>query len=446
MIFGTTLNTELARLATDERITTLRAHLSSGTKLYLVGGSVRDIVLERHPKDLDLACALSAVQISAQLANSTLRCIETGLKHNTVTVIPIPEQGQLEITSFRQLPEDLSPATIANDLTLRDFTINALAYDIAENVLIDPLNGLADLQLGIIRACRDPQRRFCEDALRILRMVRLSCSLGFTYDTRTFEAAQESLSSLASISTERIRDEISKILVSAAPARGFRDLHQLGALALLLPEVAAFVGYEQNHFHKSDLFEHTLEVIENTAPFLPLRLAALLHDVGKPVSLTIGQDGIRHFYRHEVHGAQLTKAIMTRLKYSTAEINTVAKLVRLHMRHIECGDGGLRRIIRDTGDEYHLWRALKAADALACLTPAAEINAKLATFDKRIEKIINDPISKEAQRLAISGRDLLALGFREGPQIGKILKMLHEHVLDCPIDNVREKLLALAKH
>ncbi|MCC6931660.1 MAG: HD domain-containing protein [Deltaproteobacteria bacterium] len=444
MLSQSDLTKKLIQLSEDSRIVRLKNVLCDiDTQIYLVGGLIRDSAFEIPAKDIDLTTNAEINLIIKKANSASIRVTETGIKHNTITLLPVSDLPSIEITSFRKPKDDNSPACLMTDLTLRDFTVNAIAFSIENNSIIDPLNGYKDLVNNILRAPIDPASRFNEDPLRILRMVRLCATHRFLYDPITYEAAQNYVPKLSQVSAERVRDEFSRILLSPYPSQGLRDLQNLKILDLLFPEIAEFVDYEQNQFHKSDLFNHTLDVIEKTSPDLILRLAALLHDVGKPASLTIGVDGSRHFYRHESIGAKLSKQFLERLKFSKEQTSTVASLVKLHMRPLEAGAGGLRRLLRDSGEQYLRWRALKEADALSCKVGACQVKNKLKEFDDRINEIRNDPLIANSTKLNISGYDLIKLGHSPGPKFGKILKSLREHVIDHPEDNNADKLLSI---
>lgn len=416
--------------------------------LYVVGGTVRDAYLRRGSADIDLASPLLPVELAKRLEMSGLRVLPTGLKHQTVTVL-WEDGSTAEITTFRKQGITSKEGvvqgdTIEEDLRLRDFTINALAYGVHDQRIIDPCQGICDLNNGVLRGVEDPEQRFKEDPLRILRMVRLACTLNFGIDTETYAAAIRVVPMLRETSAERIREEFNRIVMSSLPGLGLRLLADLGVVASHFPELAVCVGFEQNRFHKADVFEHTLEVVENVEADLTLRLAALFHDIGKPPTMTLDEvDGDRHFFKHEVVGAELTEQLMSRLRYSNEMIRDVSELVRLHMRPTEAGAGGLRRLLRDTGELFERWRALKDADARACRLPGEHVDALMEKFDLAMAEIRHGPAVSPLASLAVKGRDLLKSGYKAGPAIGIILRALHERVLDDPSLNEKSTLLAL---
>ncbi len=440
----------LARLDTDPRVAKLKSIFPPHSSLALIGGTVRDALLGRAHEDLDFASALTPHETMTLLAQHGVRTIPTGLKHQTITVLPIDGLPHVEITTFRG--PNLQAAggqsfskTIEEDVQFRDFTLNALAYLVSERKFVDKVGGLEDITTGTIRAVGHAGDRFAEDPLRVLRMVRFACVFSFRIEGKTFAAAPKFAPQLEHVSVERIREEYNKILISEKPDWGTLTLIELGAFAHIIPEVLSFVNFEQNSFHTADLLTHTLEVVRKTSPDLILRLAALLHDVGKPQTLSIDEETQeRHFYLHEVTGAEMSERILRRLRYSNEIIDAVVTLVRTHMRPLESGPGGLRRLLRDTGEHYQLWRELKEADASSCKLDPATLEQRLTDFDRQMAEVKLGPKLSPLSSLAIKGTDLLALGMAEGPRIGEILRALHERVLDQPELNERETLLKLA--
>lgn len=424
-----------------------RALSSAGGRIYLVGGTVRDVFVQRGTKELDLATNLTAESVEAALTPAGIPHYRINREHHTVLIPETESSLPLEITSFRTRSGAVGNS-IEEDLALRDFTVNALAYAVHEQKLIDIVNGKRDLERQTIRAVgTDYPNRFIEDPLRILRMIRLSVQLGFQIGEETFIAARSKLDLLSKVSIERVRAEFDKILLSPEVRRGFNLLYELGFLQKFAPEISASYGVEQNRFHSEDVFQHTMSVIELAEPDLLLRLAALIHDLGKPGTVSIDEEsGDRHFFKHEILSAELGKQLMERFKYSNREIDDVAKLAALHMRPVSAGAAGLRRLLRDTAELYPTWRKLKEADSRACKRPDEEITAELVDFDTRIAEIMAGPQVMPLSSLAINGRDLMeTLKIPESPQIGVILRALHEEVLDDPEKNTREHLLGRAK-
>ncbi len=441
------LTKSIQKLLVDPRIERLKLFIPS---LHVVGGTVRDLLRGQTPQDLDLASSLLPDELAALCEQHSVALYPTGLKHQTLSLIPVEGQLPVEITTFRSA--GMSPAggvhrgqSIEEDLAYRDFTINAMAVAVHQATVIDPFGGMEDLNRGVIRAVGDANSRFAEDPLRVMRMLRFSAQFGFDIEPDTKNAAAAFLEPLAKVSIERFREEFSKLLLSNEPDKGLQLMANLGVLEIFLPEVQRFVGYEQNRFHKADLFVHTLEVVRKTEPDLISRLAALLHDIGKPETLSVDSDGDRHFYKHESVGADMTSDMLLRLRYPKNTAKAVSTLVATHMRPLLCGPGGVRRILRDTGEQFERWRELKYADATSCKIDESEVEAQFRAFDEILAKVRKGPEVSPLKNLALGGEDLMALGVPEGPQIGDMLRELHEHVIDNPEDNEKAVLLRLAK-
>jgi tRNA nucleotidyltransferase (CCA-adding enzyme) len=437
----------LHQLLSDPRIKILKTALKEESNLVLVGGAVRDALLGRAIKDIDCATSLSPEQVIERLNLAKVAVYKTGLKHSTVTAVPCDEMGSVEITTFRGENDPNEPiASLRADLGLRDFTVNSFAFQVfGKQEIVASELASSDLENKTIRAVGSPLERFREDPLRILRMIRFACELGFSIDQETQDAGSALREELLKISPERIRDELSKILLSERVSFGFNKLVELRLLEVVLPELLPMVACEQNRFHKKDVFLHTLEVVERTAPELILRLAALLHDVGKPHTISIDEETRdRHFYRHEVEGAKISAALMERLRFPNEVRDGVVMLVAQHMRPIECGEAGIRRLLRDVSEQFATWRALKQADMLSCRESEEQVFERLAVFDRLVENVKKGPEVSPLKNLALKGADLLELGFREGRLVGETLRALHELVLDDPSLNEKERLIPLA--
>lgn len=447
----TALTTLRARIASEPLLIPLRNALGADAHLHLVGGSVRDALLGRDSYDLDLATPLLPETILHRLERADIRVIATGLKHQTVTAVPIPGGANVELTTFRgpgMSPKGgvASSLSIMEDLCHRDFTMNALAVDLASGELLDPTGGLEDIAQRLLRCAGSPEERFREDPLRMLRLLRLACTHDLAIDSNAFDAVRTHHSLLSQVSVERLRDEFVKILLSPNPGRGLRLLARLDLLPYIAVELVACVDLEQNRFHPLDLYEHTIAVVEKTAPDLVLRLAALFHDIGKPPTLTVDpESGDRHFFKHESVGAAMTAQILERLRFSHRTVEDVVTLVATHMRPLEAGAGGLRRLLRDTGELFPAWRALKVADAASCAMDPQVLASQLAVFDEAMVAVQAGPPVSPLKSLAVNGHDLLAAGVPPGPEVGVLLRALHERVLDDPSLNDREQLLALLK-
>jgi len=446
----------LLKLKQDPRSVALLNALGDRYDLHIVGGAIRDTLMGLPYKDIDYATGKAPLEIKEQLEKAGMRVIPTGLSHQTVTVKIFEDLPHVEITSFRS--KGMNPEgglhlgkTIQEDLQLRDFTINSLALplngsDPGEPQLIDPAGGCSDIQNKMIRATGNAEERFREDPLRILRMIRFAGQLGFEIDKETKKAALLLSPSLYLTSIERIREEFIGIISSQHVRRAFSYLEEIEFFSKLIPEIETCRGFEQNKFHKHDVYQHTLDVLEYIEPTPLLRMSALLHDVGKPPSLGVDNSGERHFYLHEKIGADMTINILERFKFGWDFINMVEKLVRTHMRPLDAGDGGLRRILRDTDPHFAEWRALKYSDMLAVMEHDLDnFHEQFKIFDDRIEKINTAAQSKPFRELAIGGRDLIKLGFKPGPIFKEILEYLNENVIDNPSLNQPEILISMVK-
>jgi putative nucleotidyltransferase with HDIG domain len=424
--------------------------LGPDSNIHIVGGILRDVLMGRELGDLDLASPLHPSECLRRLELAGIHCIPTGLQHQTVTAVLGESFGNVEITSFRA--PGMNPSggvflseTIEEDLSYRDFTINALAWNISESKLIDPFAGLNDIKEGLLKTVGLPRERFLEDPLRAMRLIRFHSVLGFEIEQETLEASKEFADSLGRLSIERVRDEFSKTLLGCHTSSALSLLLSLGFLEKFMPELVTCADFEQNSFHSKDVFNHTLEVLQKTRKNLVLRLAALLHDIGKPPSLSVDDSGQRHFYKHERIGAEMSREILSRLKYPNKVVDQVCVLVDTHMRPITAGPPGLRRLLRDTEEVFSLWRELKEADASSVKIDPNVLFRQLEEFDFQIEAIQKQPDVSPLKNLAISGKDLIDLGAVPGPKFGDTLRLLHERVLDDPSLNDKETLLNMVR-
>ncbi len=415
-------------------------------KLFLVGGSVRDAFFDAATTDLDLTTDLTPQIVKERCMTQGLRVIETGIEHGTVLVVI--DDTHLEITTFRQ-PTDrgtqIHASDINTDLSGRDFTINAIAFCVSTKKLLDPFAGIQDLESRLLRAVGDPLSRFREDPLRMLRMIRFGPSQGRVVDNKTWNAATSNIFCLKDLAVERIKQELEKILMSPCPAAGIIALKDIGALEWTIPELQAAIGFEQNRYHIHDVFNHTMAVLDRTPHDRILRWSAVFHDIGKPHTLSVDDAGERHFYLHELSSTDLSWRRMEHLKFSHDEMKRISSIVRHHMRPLSCGPAGVRRLIRDLGDNLELWRAFKDADTSPTVA-AEEITRTARSFDALLEAERRKMAIPSYGKLAVNGDDLKALGVPPGPLMGRILKQLEEIILDDPQKNSREDLLEIAKN
>jgi tRNA nucleotidyltransferase (CCA-adding enzyme) len=419
-------------------------HALMPAELFVVGGTVRDAFYGESNTDLDLATNLQAPEIKARCTQHGIRTVDTGIQHGTI--LAVVDETHIEITTFRQPSErDMhTPARdIATDLSGRDFTINAVAFDVFSEKLVDPLGGIRDIEQNYLRTAGDSTSRLTEDPLRILRMVRFGPAQGRSVDPDLLAAATHLVDTLSRVSVERIRVELQAILMSPLPHAGFICIKEIGALPYTTPELIPAIGFEQNRFHIHDVFEHTMWVLERSSADPVLRWSALFHDIGKPHTLSVDELGNRHFYQHEVVSEKLARERMHTLRFSRDDTDTIASIVRHHMRPLDCGAPGVRRLIRDLGDNLPRWRKFKEADAPPVM-PEDEFAATAQAFDALL-KVEEDRRAGPAYgKLAVTGEDLIGIGIKPGPGMGTILKELEEIVLDDPSANERERLLAEA--
>jgi tRNA nucleotidyltransferase (CCA-adding enzyme) len=422
----------------------------AGAEFYLVGGLVRDAFLssasiDELATDIDVATNLDATDTVARCAAHGIKVIETGLEHGTV--LAVVDDTHIEVTTFRVPCHRTSHTTardITTDLSGRDFTINAIAFDAIAKKIIDPYTGVEDLEAGIVRAVDSAEERFREDPLRVLRLVRFGPAQGRSVEATTQQAASACVQLLQGVSVERIKSELDKIILSSHPGSALRALKELRALPLTIPELIPSIGFEQNKFHIHDVFEHTVWVLDRTPLDLTLRWAAIFHDIGKPHTLSVDEDGARHFYQHEMVSERLSVERMKALRFSHHDTHEIGLIVRHHMRPLDCGAPGVRRIMRDLGLSFEKWRLFKNADSSPTM-PEAEFATTAQAFDELAQSERDRLAGPSYGKLAVTGEDLIALGMKPGPAMGVLLKELEEIVLDDPSRNLRESLIEEAK-
>jgi tRNA nucleotidyltransferase (CCA-adding enzyme) len=428
-------------LLNDQRIKILRAISPKKDLFYLVGGAIRDSLLGEECCDLDFCSPLRANAIIEIMSSHGYKVVPTGISFETITVVLGEDIPQIQISSFRG-----SGSSLLEDLSLRDFSINSLAVSIDNNEIIDPQGGTKDIANKIIRANGEPSQRFEEDPLRILRLVRLASELDFNIEAKTEIAARTLANLLKKISIERLTDEFIKIVISKNFRIAMGFLKEINFYEYYLPELHTCINFEQNEFHKHDVFEHTLDVIELCEDDKLLKLAALFHDIGKPPSLTIDEDGRRHFYLHEKIGAEMMPSIGKSIRLPNDLTKDIQTLVLTHMRPIDCGDAGIRRIIRDTDNLYSLWRKLKWADTVSVLNETEGVISSFQKFDERTEEVRKKAEINPFSSLAVRGQDLIELGFTPSRKFKDILTNLNERIIENPDLNTRDQLLSIIKN
>jgi poly(A) polymerase len=408
--------------------------LFAGRQLYLVGGSLRDQLLGREGKDLDFATDARPEETRERVAKWADAVWVVGEKFGTVG---LSKRGlKAEITTLRaerydgvsRKPEVSFGLDIVEDLSRRDFTINAIARDLHRGELLDPFGGRQDLEAGIARFVGDPQARIAEDPLRMLRAVRFCAQLGFELDPAGTVAIAQAAGELARISWERIRDELDGILLSPRPANGVRLMIDLGLARHVLPELLTLRLPEPARYHLKEVLEHTLDALEFTPADKLLRYAALLHDIAKPETYSSDESGL-HFYGHEKIGAERARAILTRLRQPAAFVEDVSRLVSNHLRvpsyRSEWSLSAVRRLMFDLGDQLQAAIALAQADVRAS-DPAdyPEFQARLRELQARIREV-GDAVELARMKPLLNGQEVMALlGMGPGPKVGEVLQFL----------------------
>ncbi len=419
-----------------------------GYEAYAVGGCVRDSVMGVAPKDWDIASnALPSV-----IKELFPRTADTGLRHGTVTVLL--EEEAFEVTTFRidgeygdsRHPEQVEfTGLIEEDLRRRDFTINAMAWN-EERGLIDPFGGMKDIAAGCIRCVGDPTERFREDALRMLRAVRFAARLGFQIDQTAIRGIAKDSDLIFNISGERIREELTGILTAEHPMK-FLLLRDTGLLSKILPEVeACFNTLQNNPHHIYNVGEHSIRAVAAIENDRSLRWAMLLHDTGKAVTRTTDEKGVDHFYGHAARSVEIAENILRRLRFDGRSLDRILRLIRYHDREIVPQPTAVARAVNQIGEGiFPDLLKVKRADSSA--QNPADLKKRIVEVD-RIEEIYIGLLEREhclkLKDLAVNGEDLIRIGFKRGPEIGKVLKALFDRVLADPELNDREILKGMA--
>lgn len=421
----------------------------NGYEAFAVGGCVRDAMLGREPQDWDITTNAHPFEIK-QLFNRT---IDTGIQHGTVTVMM--NHIGYEVTTYRidgeyedgRHPKEVEfTSNLIEDLKRRDFTINAMAYN-DRTGLVDEFDGIGDLKRKVIKCVGNPEDRFNEDALRIMRAVRFAAQLGFSIEVKTRDAIIKLANNLKMISKERIHTELLKLLTSPNPDM-ILEMYNTGITKYILPEFDEMMRTPQNSpYHIYNVGEHTVEVMKNVSDNPYLRWSALLHDIGKPVTRTVDEQGIDHFHGHEEEGSEISKRILKTLKLDNKTIDIVTRLVKYHDYPLTNGKKSIRRSMNKVGtDIYPLFLQLKWADMLGKSPYSIQVNSSiLENANSLYEEVCKEQECVTVKELAINGRDLINLGFERGSRIGEVLDTLLEIVLDEPNNNNREVLLEEAK-
>ena len=441
----------------EEVVNVVETLEKGGFEAYLVGGCVRDLFLGRAPKDWDVTTNANPDQIQRLFPKTVYENV-----FGTVAVINELTKNvdlkNIEVTPYRlesgysdrRHPDEVKFSDkIEDDLKRRDFTINAIAISLSDGAIkdiIDLYGGIADIKDKVIRTVGNPTDRFNEDALRMMRAVRLAVELGFTCNSDTFKAIQSRSNIIQEVSAERIRDELSRIIMSPDPKLGFEMLHMAGLLQIILPELETGRGVKQPSAHAYDVWEHLLRTLQHAADKeynLEMRLAALFHDIGKPKTKGFSRETNQPtFYGHEVVGSRETRKILDRFKFSRATIEKVTKLVRWHMFFADTATitlSAVRRMIVNVGKE-NIWDLmnLRACDRIGTGRPK-ENPYRLRKYKAMIEEALRDPVS--VAMLKVDGKKIMQIGnIPSGPKIGFVLNALLEEVLENPKLNTEEYL------
>ncbi len=424
-----------------------------GERAWIVGGCMRDLLRGEEVNDWDVATTARPKDVQRAFSH----VIPTGIEHGTVTVLW--EGKTYEVTTLRgegaytdgRRPDSISfVKNIEDDLARRDFTVNAMAFDPIDSSLVDPFGGLEDMKAGVVRAVGDPRERFREDGLRILRGARFVATLEFELDPDTERAFADGLTTFRKVSAERVRDEWLKAMKAKRPSRAFEVMRRTGILAITYPEMMDQVGCEQNQWHAYDVWKHTMEVVDASEARPIDRMAALLHDVGKPrTRAKSDKTGDWTFYHHEKIGADMADRWLRDYRFSNDEREQIVNLVRHHLicYDREWSDAAVRRFIKRVQvDQVEPLLRLGRADALG---KGVDVEKELALLDElggRVEKALAEGSALSTRDLAISGGDTLSF-FQggPGPWVGALMQHLLDQVLEDPQLNERERLLALAE-
>lgn len=434
----------------------------AGYDAYLVGGCVRDIILGKEPKDWDVTTNAHPDQIQALFPDTyynntfgTVGVVAEGEVAPNVQVVEVtPYRKEGPYTDARRPDSVEFGVSLEEDLSRRDFTVNAIAYDPHKGHLHDPYKGQDDLAAKLLRAVGNAGERFNEDALRMLRAIRLGAELGFGIEQHTFEAIASNAGLLARISRERVRDELTRIIMSDRPMEALLHMKHTGVLHEVLPDLERGIGVEQNQAHSYTVFEHNLRALQHAADKrwpLEVRLAALLHDISKPEARRKGPNGEWTFYGHEVVGAKVTRRILTDLRFPKDVVERVSKLVRWHMFFSDPDKitlTAVRRMLVNVGEE-DIWNLmnLRICDRVGTGRPK-EQPFRFRKYQSMIEEVLRDPIT--VGMLKIDGKRYMDVTHETpGPRVGHALHALLEEVLEDPEKNTHEYLemraLELAK-
>lgn len=437
----------------------------NGYEAYLVGGAVRDILMGKNPSDYDVATNAEPQEVTRIFK----KVIPTGIAHGTVTVHFM--KNEIEVTTFRtesDYSDGRHPDNVAftrnlnEDLSRRDFTMNAIAASLKDGKITDPYDGQKDIKNKIIRTVGNPYERFLEDGLRPIRAIRFSAKLNFKIESETLKSisAPEIIEKTKTISLERFRDELLKLMQAEKPSEGLKIMEKTGILGIFMPELMPCRGCIQTDFrgfHEFDVLDHLFYSCDGAPKEkINVRLAALLHDTGKPASKKIvptPQGETVTFYRHEQYSAEIARKLLFRLKFSNAEIDNICHLIENHMFNYEpqWKDSAVRRfLVKVKAENVEDLFDLRLADIYGMRNTPVRLHdsqtAKLLLeFKERIEKEQQKKSALSLKSLAVNGKDLMEAGIPGGKELGTILNELFETVLEDPAQNEKDTLMAIAK-
>ena len=432
---------------------------NAGFEAYIVGGCVRDLLINKTPKDWDITTNAKPEDTKRLFENTfynndygTVGVVNENTKEESLKVVEVtPYRLESEYSDARRPDYVEFSDSIEHDLHRRDFTINAMARSVSKGHLIDLYKGQEDLKKGIVRAVGDPDIRFGEDALRILRAIRISAELGFKIEEKTKNSIKKDAKMLEKIAKERIRDEFVRIIMSDRPMEAIELTRELGVLQFIAPELEEGIGIEQNKAHAFTVWEHSLRAIKYSADKkypLEIRLSALFHDIGKPATRRWSSEkNDWTFHGHDVVGEKMTKRILERLKFSKKQIEKIAKLVRWHLFFSDTEQitlSAVRRMVRNVGEE-NIWGLMdvRESDRIGMGRPKAN-PYRLRKYKSMVEEALRDPIS--VKMLKIDGDKIMeVIQETPGPKIGYILHAILEEVLENPKLNTIEELENMAK-
>lgn len=422
----------------------------NGYEAFVVGGCVRDSLLGSRPNDWDITTSALPEEIAACFPKHTL--VLNGLRHGTVGIV---EDGVLfEATTYRvdgtysdnRRPDSVTfTRRLEDDLCRRDFTVNAMAYNERAGI-IDCFGGRADLDKKLIRCVGEPEMRFEEDALRILRALRFASKLGFAIEDKTAGAVLKEKDRLKNIANERIAKELLSLLCGKGAGRVLRGFPQV--FFVFLPELAPMLGFDQNTpYHDLPLWEHTVKAVESVAPQVDLRLTMLLHDIGKPSCKTTDEQGVSHFHGHPRVSAAMAREALTRLRLPSGLTEEVVRLVLYHDYRCEPTARAVRRLLNKVGeDAAKKLTQIRLADANAQSGHRREKKLSLiAAYESKLQEVLARGDCFSLKDLAINGNDLISVGVPAGKEMGRVLAALLDEVIDGRLENKKALLLIRAK-